>query len=256
MSMMDAMNNPPPNGVAPPQNQAPMAPGQMPQQGGMRLGGNSPEEMASLMRSVMGLISEEIWEGDGSNQVAERLHQQGAQPAEVVGLFTGYYLMMATSAARTKGGMLPPIVTVAAAGQTASQLTDLALMFKMITPEEADDTAEAGALIGIEVLLQNSGNQMAPEEKQEYQDIATAIIKASPQAEQMADKYDDQAVEEVREMAPTPDDHEEPDGDEGPNPTEPSDNDGDEGMHEMPDGSMMPNSEMQPQGMGAALGGQ
>lgn len=225
MSMMDAMNNPPPNGTVSPESQAPMAPGNMPMQGGMRMGEGDPQKMVSLMRSVMGLISHEIWEGEGSNLVAERLHQPNADPAEVIGLFTGYYLMMATSAARTKGGMMPPIVVIGAAAQTASQLTDLALMFKMVKPDDADDMAEAGALIGIEVLLQNSGNQMAPDEKQEYQDITKAIIDASPQAKQMADKLDDQAVAEAAQMGGgTP----EPDGDEGPNPTAPSDNDGDE----------------------------
>lgn len=244
MSMMDAMNNP-----APPQQPAPVPEGPQPgpnaPQGGMRMGGDSPEEMVRLMNGVMMLASQEIWEGQGSNMVAERLHQPGADPAEVVGTFTGMYLMMATQAARSKGGMLPPIVTVAAAGQIASQLTDLALMFKMVEPADADDTAEAGALIGIEALLQNAGNQMSPEEKQEYQDIATAIIKASPQAKQVAHEQTDEAIQDIAELGGgNQPQHAEPDGDEGPNPTAPSDNDGDEGMHQMPDGSMMANALM------------
>ena len=228
MSMMDAMNNPAPaqpqSGQPQPQQGAPGAgPGTPPQQGGMRMGQDDPQAMAEQFHKIMALVSQEIWEGQGSNMVAERLHQPGAQPAEVVGTFTGMYLQMVTQASKSKGGMIQPILIVAAAGQIASQLTDLALMFKMVEPKDADDTAEAGALIGIEALLQNAGNQMQPDEKQEYQDIATAIIKASPKAKQIAADQSDEAVAEVAKMATDPN-HPEPDAD---NQGGPSDNDAD-----------------------------
>lgn len=206
MSMMDAMNQ-----AAQPQPQPQAAPPQgAPQQGQsgnpmqpqefLRMGGDDPVEMENLYNKIMVLISSEIWEQNGADQVAEQLMQDDSQPAEVIGKFTGFYLMMATAAARAKGGMLPPVVVVGAAGEVAAQLTDVALALELVAPEDADDTADAGALVGIEVLIQNAGQQMAPDEKQEYVDITTAIIKASPNAQQLAEEATDDAVEDVQEM--------------------------------------------------------
>ena len=212
MSMMDAMNqaaNPQPAqgapapgpaapGVAP--DQPPQSGQPMPAQEFLRMGGDDPAKMEEIYNNVMELISTEIWEGNGADQVAEQLTQDDSSPAEIIGKFTGFYLMMATAAARTKGGMMPPIVIVGCAGEVAAQLTDIALALQLVAPDNADDTADAGALVAIEVLIQNAGAQMAPDEKQEYVDIATAIIKASPNAQQMAEEVADDAVEDVEEM--------------------------------------------------------
>lgn len=251
MSMMDAMNQ-----AAQPQPQPQAAPpqgggGQPPQQGQsgnpmqpeqfLRMGGDDPAELEKLYNRVMVLISSEIWEQNGADQVAEQLMQDDSQPAEVIGKFTGFYLMMATAAARAKGGMLPPIVIVGASGEVAAQLTDIALSLKLVAPEDADDTADAGALVGLEVLIQNAGQQMAPDEKQEYIDIATAIIKASPNAQQLAEEATEDAVEDVQEMQGG--------GEEAAN------NEGDR-----PDDGGIPEDQMPPQGAGggmaAAMGGQ
>ncbi len=227
MSMMDAMNNPAPaQPEAAPQAAAPGAgPGQQPQPGAgqpgqsgqpmqqqefLRMADGDPEEMEKLYNKLMALISSEIWEGQGADQVAEQLNDDDSAPAEVVGKFTGFYLLMAFSAARAKGGMVPPVVIVGIAGEVAAQLTDLALMFKLVSPEQADDTADAGALIGIEVLMQNAGQQMQPDEKQEYADLTTAIIKASPTAMDMAEEGAEDAVEDVQEMSGRGEETEEP----------------------------------------------
>lgn len=218
MSMMDAMSM----GAQPPQEQpAPQAgPGQPGQSGNpmqaqefMRMGEGSPEELQKVYDKVMTLIASEIWEGQGADQVAEQLNDDDSVPAEVIGKFTGFYLLMAFSAARSKGGMIPPVVIVGAAAETSSQLTDLALMFKMVSPEQADDTADAGALIGIEVLLQHAGQQMQPDERQEYTDLTKAIIQASPTAEQMAAEGEEDAIEDVEEMQGMGDDQENNEGD-------------------------------------------
>nr|UVX62845.1 MAG: hypothetical protein [Bacteriophage sp.] len=248
MSMMDAMSmgsQPQQDAAAqPPQGQQPQPgagqPGQsgqpMQQQEFLRMADGNPEEMEKLYNKLMALISSEIWEGQGADQVAAQLNQDDSQPAEVVGKFTGFYLLMAFSAARAKGGMVPPVVIVGIAGEVAAQLTDLALMFKLVSPDQADDTADAGALIGIEVLMQHAGQQMQPDEKQEYADLTTAIIKASPTAMDMAEEGAEDAVEDVQEMRGQ---HPEPDEDQMGGP---SDNDQDN---------------MPPQGgsMAAAMGG-
>jgi hypothetical protein len=247
--MMDAMsmgNEPPQDAAAqPPQGQQPQPgagqPGQsgqpMQQQEFLRMADGNPEEMQKLYTKLMTLISSEIWEGQGADQVAEQLNDDDSAPAEVIGKFTGFYMLMAFSAARAKGGMVPPVVIVGIAGEVSAQLTDLALMFKLIAPEQADDTADAGALIGIEVLMQNAGNQMQPDEKQEYVDLTKAIIQASPTAMQMADEGADEAIEDVQEMSGR--------GEE-PN------NEGD-----LPDDGGIPEGQMPPQGggMAAAMGG-
>ena len=248
MSMMDAMNmgqQQPQDAAAqqPPQGQQPQ-PGQsgqpMQQQEFLRMADGNPEEMEKLYNKLMALISSEIWEGQGADQVAAQLNQDDSAPAEVVGKFTGFYLLMAFSAARAKGGMVPPVVIVGIAGEVAAQLTDLALMFKLVSPEQADDTADAGALIGIEVLMQHAGQQMQPDEKQEYADLTTAIIKASPTAMQMAEEGAEDAVEDVQEMS-------------GRGPDE-ANNEGDR-----PDDGGIPEDQMPPQGAGggmaAAMGG-
>ena len=203
MSMMDAMSM----GGQPLQQQQEMqAPETQPMdQKTLRMGGDDPAEMEKLYNKVMALISSEIWEGQGADQVSAQLMEDDSEPAEVVGKFTGFYLMMATAAAKTNGGSFPPVVIVGAAAETSSQLTDLALMLKLISPEEADDTADAGALIGLEVLIAQGGNQMAPEEKQEYADIVKAVINASPNAQEIAEEGAEDAIEEVEEMG-APDD--------------------------------------------------
>lgn len=202
MSMMDAMSM----GGQPPQQQEMQAPETQPMdQQTLRMGGDDPAEMEKLYNKVMALISSEIWEGQGADMVSQQLMEDDSEPAEVVGKFTGFYLMMATAAAKTKGGSFPPVVIVGAAAETSSQLTDLALMLQLISPEEADDTADAGALIGLEVLIAQGGNQMAPEDKQEYADIVKAVINASPNAQEIAEEGAEDAIEEVEEMG-APDD--------------------------------------------------
>lgn len=207
MSMMDAMNNPTP---AQPEAAPPAAaPGagpanpdqqQMPQEA-MRMADGNPEEMQALYTRLMSVISSEIWEGNGADQVAAQLADEDSDVPEIIGKFTGFYLILGFSAARAKGGMLPPVVVAAAAGETASQLTDIALMLKLITPAEADDVADAGALIGLEGLLTKVGTQMSPDEKQEYVDITKAIIEASPTAVNMAEESSEEAVEDLQEMS-------------------------------------------------------
>lgn len=212
MSMMDVMNG----GGQPPQQQQP------PQPETMRMADGDGAGMQDLFFKIMSLISSEIWQKDGADRVAEQLAQEGSQPAEVIGKFVGMYLQMATSAARVKGGMLPPVVIAGAAGQTAAQLTDIALMMGIVKPDNADDTADAAALIGLQQLLQNG--KLADNEKQEYTDVLTALVKASPTAQQMAaesqPEQQEAAQQDVQQM---------------------------QGEHQMPDGSMMSNA-MMPQG--------
>lgn len=229
MSMMDAMSM----GAQPEPQQQPQQPqgGQQPGQSFMRMGGDDPEEMQALFTKVMKLISEEIWEGQGADQVTAQLVQDDSEPAEVIGKFVGFYSLMAMSAAKTKGGMLPPIVLVAAAGETSSQLTDIALMLKLISPEEADDVADAGALIGLEVLLANGGNQMEGDEYQEFADITKAIINASPDAQEMAADGAEDAIEDFEDMGASVGTRE-----------------GDEAQEDIDD-------DVKPQGMAAAMGG-
>lgn len=229
MSMMDAMSM----GAQPEQQQQPQQPqgGQQPGQSFMRMGGDDPEEMQALFTKVMTVISEEIWEGQGADQVTAQLVQDNSEPAEVIGKFVGFYTLMAMSAAKTKGGMLPPIVLVAAAGETSSQLTDIALMLKLISPEEADDVADAGALIGLEVLLANGGNQMEGDEYQEFADITKAIINASPDAQEMAADGAEDAIEDFEDMGASVGTRE-----------------GDEAQEDIDD-------DVKPQGMAAAMGG-
>ena len=228
MSMMDAMSM-----GAQPDQQQPQQPqgGQQPNQSFMRMGGDDPEEMQALFTKVMTLISGEIWEGQGADQVTAQLVQDDSEPAEVIGKFVGYYILVAMSAAKMKGGMLPPIVLVAAAGETSSQLTDIALMLKLISPEDADDVADAGALIGLEVLLANGGNQMEGDEYQEFADITKAIINASPDAQQMAADGAEDAIEDFEDMGASVGTRE-----------------GDEAQEDIDD-------DVKPQGMAAAMGG-
>lgn len=216
MSMMDVMNS---GGMTPPSNDPQQPQPQQPQVGQgqptMRMG-EQPEQMQEVFNKVMTLASEEIWEGSAADQVADRLRQDDSEPAQVVGTFTGMLLMMATTAARSKGGMLPPIIVIAAAGQIASQLTDIALMTGAVTPDNADDTADAGALIGIEALLMNNGAQMEADELQEFKDITKAIIDASPQAMATAADVGEEAIEDIGELGALEDDVEDdedsPDG--------------------------------------------
>lgn len=231
MSMMDAMSM----GAQPEQpqqqQQQQQQGGQQPNQSFMRMGGDDPEEMQALFTKVMTLISAEIWEGQGADQVTAQLVQDDSEPAEIIGKFVGYYILVAMSAAKMKGGMLPPIVLVAAAGETSSQLTDIALMLKLISPEDADDVADAGALIGLEVLLANGGNQMEGDEYQEFADITKAIINASPDAQQMAADGAEDAIEDFEDMGASVGTRE-----------------GDEAQEDIDD-------DIKPQGMAAAMGG-
>lgn len=228
MSMMDAMSM----GAQPDQQQPQQQPGgQQPNQSFMRMGGDDPEEMQALFTKVMTLISAEIWEGQGADQVTAQLVQDDSEPAEIIGKFVGYYILVAMSAAKMKGGMLPPIVLVAAAGETSSQLTDIALMLKLISPEDADDMADAGALIGLEVLLANGGNQMEGDEYQEFADITKAIINASPDAQEMAADGAEDAIEDFEDMGASVGTRE-----------------GDEAQEDIDD-------DIKPQGMAAAMGG-
>lgn len=230
MSMMDAMSM----GAQPEQpqqQQQQQQGGQQPNQSFMRMGGDDPEEMQALFTKVMTLISAEIWEGQGADNVTAQLVQDDSEPAEIIGKFVGYYILVAMSAAKMKGGMLPPIVLVAAAGETSSQLTDIALMLKLISPEDADDVADAGALIGLEVLLANGGNQMEGDEYQEFADITKAIINASPDAQQMAADGAEDAIEDFEDMGASVGTRE-----------------GDEAQEDIDD-------DIKPQGMAAAMGG-
>lgn len=230
MSMMDAMSMGAQPDQQQPQQQQQQG-GQQPNQSFMRMGGDDPEEMQALFTKVMTLISEEIWEGQGADQVTAQLVQDDSEPAEIIGKFVGYYILVAMSAAKMKGGMLPPIVLVAAAGETSSQLTDIALMLKLISPEDADDVADAGALIGLEVLLANGGNQMEGDEYQEFADITKAIINASPDAQEMAADGAEDAIEDFEDMGASVGTRE-----------------GDEAQEDIDD-------DVKPQGMAAAMGG-
>lgn len=226
MSMMDAMSM-----GAQPQAQQQQPQVQPMSDSALRMGGDDPAEMDGLYEKVMTLISEEIWEGQGADLVSEQLVQDNSDPAEIIGKFTGYYLTMAVTAAKSKGGAFPPVVIVGAAGETSSQLTDLALMLKVIDADNADDTADAGALIGIEVLLSQGAQAMSPEDKQEYADITKAIINASPDAQEMAADGAEDAIEDFEEMGASVGTRE-----------------GDEAQEDIDD-------DIKPQGMAAAMGG-
>lgn len=221
MSMMDAMSM----GAQPQPQTQPMS------DSALRMGGDDPSEMEGLYKKVMMLISGEIWEGQGADLVSEQLVQDSSDPAEIIGKFTGYYLTMAVTAAKSKGGAFPPVVIVGAAGETSSQLTDLALMLKVIDADNADDTADAGALIGLEVLLSQGAQVMSPEDKQEFADITKAIINASPNAEAMAEDGAEDAIEDFEELGASVGTRE-----------------GDEAQEDIDD-------DIKPQGMAAAMGG-
>lgn len=228
MSMMDAMSM----GAQPQAQEQPQQPQTQPMSdSALRMGGDDPAEMEGLYKKVMTLISGEIWEGQGADLVSEQLVQDSSDPAEIIGKFTGYYLTMAVTAAKSKGGAFPPVVIVGAAGETSSQLTDLALMLKVIDADNADDTADAGALIGLEVLLSQGAQAMSPEDKQEFADITKAIINASPNAEAMAEDGAEDAIEDFEELGASVGTRE-----------------GDEAQEDIDD-------DIKPQGMAAAMGG-
>lgn len=192
MSMMDAMSM----GAQPAQNQAPEAQGNQ----YMRMGVNKGEEgLREIFNRVMELIAEELWEKSGHTTITNQFLADESEPAEIVGKFTGLYAQIAVTAAHSKGAMIPPFVMISVIAETSAMITDIALAARVVDPQDADDTADAGALIGIEVLLSQSRDEMSPEEYDEYRTIANNIIAASPHAEEMAEEGTEDVLEDIEE---------------------------------------------------------
>ena len=207
MSMMDAMNmggQPQPQQPMPgePTQPQPMVGEQAPAKGLFRMADGNPEEMKKLYGKLALLIAQTLWEQGGSDQVSQAMDEDDdREPSDVIGTYTAYYLTTAIGAARTKGGMVPPVIIVALAADTAAQLTDLAIVKELVEPKDADDTADAGALIGLEIFMKMNKSQLMPEEFQEYSTIIKSIIDASPHAMELADEGGEEALENYEDLA-------------------------------------------------------
>lgn len=192
MSMMDAMNQ-----QAQPQPQAPA--GQPPAQGAPSA---EPSQFARLSEGgdlqgqfdkVMKLASSQLWEKGMSDLVNEQLLQDDSDPSAIVGKFVSFILNMSNAAFNSKQQAPEPIVMIGVAEQMADQMTDIALNNETVAPEDADETSEAAALIGLSLFLENAQSTIQTEDRSEYQQIITQIINNAPGAAKMAQENVDDA---------------------------------------------------------------
>lgn len=225
MSMMDTMN------AAVPQSPAPAD--VQPQPSGQFARLSEGGDLQGQFDKVMKLASSQLWEKGMSDLVNEQLLQDDSDPSAVVGKFVAFILNMANAAFNTKQQAPEPIVMIGVAEQMADQMTDIALNNETVSPDDADDTSEAAALIGLSLFLENSKSAIQQEDLGEYQQIITQIINNAPGAAKMAQENIDDA-EDVE--VPEENNEGDPRG-------------GDTGIPE----SQMP---QQQSGMAAAMGGQ
>lgn len=187
MSMMDTMN---------PQ------PTPAPAQGAPGPAAAAPSEFARLSEGgdlqgqfdkVMKLASSQLWEKGMSDLVNEQLLQDESDPSAIVGKFVSFILNMANAAFNSKQQAPEPIVMIGVAEQMADQMTDIALNNETVSPEDADETSEAAALIGLSLFLENAQATIQQEDRGEYQQIITQIINNAPGAAKMAQENVDDA---------------------------------------------------------------
>lgn len=209
MSMMDTMNaasQQPAAGAPadPAASQAPQGPSAAAPSQFARL--SEGGDLQGQFNKVMKLASSQLWEKGMSDLVNEQLIQDESEPSAVVGKFVSFLLNMANAAFNSKQQAPEPIVMIGVAEQMADQMTDIALNNETVAPEDADDTSEAAALIGLSLFLENSKSAIQQEDLGEYQQIITQIINNAPGAAKMAqDNIDD--AEDVQ----TPDENNEGD---------------------------------------------
>lgn len=191
MSMMDAMNAQPDQGAAAPGQPAPQQNAAAGQFARLSEGG----DLQGQFDKVMSLASSQLWEKGMSDLINEQLLQDESDPSAVIGKFVSFILNMSNSAFNSKQQAPEPIVMVGVAEQMADQMTDIALNNETVSPEDADETSEAAALIGLSLFLENSKGAVQQDDLGEYQQIITQIINNAPGAAKMAQENVDDAVE-------------------------------------------------------------
>lgn len=228
MSMMDTMNAPPDQGAAQPASDG--QPAQAPA-GQMFARLSDGGDLQNQFEKVMTLTSAQLWQKGMADMVNEQLLQDDSDPSAVIGKFVSFLLNMTNAAFNAKQQAPEPIVVCGVAEQMADQMTDIALNNRTVSPEDADDTSEAAALIALSLFLERNKGQIQAEDLGEYQQIIRNLVQQSPDAAKMAEENADDA-EDVQ----VPDEN----------------NEGD--PRGAPDG--MPTDSSPPQGgMSAAMGG-
>lgn len=187
MSMMDTLNAPQPQqapqGAAPQQGQPQQVESYARLQGG---------DLEDAFNKAMMLTSQQLWQNGMSDLVNEQLLQDDSDPAAIIGKFTSFLLSAVNAGYNAKQQAPEPIVMCGVAEQMADQMTDIALNNETVGPGDADDTAEAAALIGIQLFIQDFGQQIAAADKTEYENILQQLIQNAPGAAEIAeDELDD-----------------------------------------------------------------
>lgn len=176
MSMMDTLN-------APQQGQPQQVESYARLQGG---------DLEDAFNKAMMLTSQQLWQNGMSDLVNEQLLQDDSDPAAIIGKFTSFLLSAVNAGYNAKQQAPEPIVMCGVAEQMADQMTDIALNNETVGPGDADDTAEAAALIGIQLFIQDFGQQIAAADKTEYENILQQLIQNAPGAAEIAeDELDD-----------------------------------------------------------------
>lgn len=200
MSMMDTLNAPQP----PQDQQGQQPPGPTPSPGGQtetfaRLQGG---DLEGQFNKAMMLTSQQLWQNGMAELVNEQLLQDDSDPSAVIGKFVAFLMSGVNAAYNSKQQAPEPIVMCGVAEQMADQITDIALNNETVAPGDADDTAEAGALIGIQLFLEQFGNQVGADDQAEYKKILQQLIQNAPGAAEIAaDEMDDaQEMPDVEAM--------------------------------------------------------
>lgn len=176
MSMMDTLN-------APQQGQPQQVESFARLQGG---------DLEDAFNKAMMLTSQQLWQNGMSDLVNEQLLQDESDPAAIIGKFVSFLLSAVNAGYNAKQQAPEPIVMCGVAEQMADQMTDIALNNETVGPGDADDTAEAAALIGIQLFIQDFGQQIAAADKTEYENILQQLIQNAPGAAEIAeDELDD-----------------------------------------------------------------
>lgn len=182
MSMMDTLNVPQPQ-QAPQQGQPQQVESFARLQGG---------DLEDAFNKAMMLTSQQLWQNGMSDLVNEQLLQDDSDPAAIIGKFVSFLLSAVNAGYNAKQQAPEPIVMCGVAEQMADQMTDIALNNETVGPGDADDTAEAAALIGIQLFIQDFGAQIAAADKTEYENILQQLIQNAPGAAEIAeDELDD-----------------------------------------------------------------
>lgn len=207
MSMMDTLNAAPPQGQQPSPDAAQagaLNPGaaQAGQQPGTFVRLSEGGDLQEQFNKLMSLTSSELWQKGMADLVNEQMLQDESDPSAIVGKFVSFLLGMCNGAMNSKQQAPEPIVMAGIAEQMADQMTDIGLNNETVAPGDADDVAEAGALIGIQLFLQQNGQQIQAADLEEYKNILTQLIQNAPDAAEMAeDNLDDAAEVDVPDTA-------------------------------------------------------